>query len=49
MRKRIKLLNNKYFIIIIIFIFNFLYPVRCLLLPPGVRVTQVEYQWYMQR
>jgi hypothetical protein len=35
--RRITLLNNKYVIIIYIYILNFTYPLRCL------RVPQVEY------
>jgi hypothetical protein len=47
MRKRIiKLLNKKYITIYIdVFFFNFTYPLRCLRVPPGVRVPQVEYHW----
>jgi hypothetical protein len=37
MRNGIKLLNNKYLIIIIIYFSNITYPVRCL------RVPQVDY------
>jgi hypothetical protein len=37
---------------IYVFFFNFEYPLRCLHVPPGVRVPQVEYQcfiWYMDK
>jgi hypothetical protein len=27
-------------------IFNFTYPLRCLRVPPGVRLPQVEYHWH---
>jgi hypothetical protein len=30
---------------IIYIFFNFTYPLRCLRVPPGVRVPQVEYHW----
>jgi hypothetical protein len=29
------------------FFFSFIYPLRCLLVPPGVRVSQVEYYWVL--
>jgi hypothetical protein len=28
--------------------FNVTYPLRCLRIPPGVRVPQVEYHWFSE-
>jgi hypothetical protein len=43
-KRRIKLLNNiYYYYYYVIYFFNFAYPLRCLHVPPGVRVPQVEY------
>jgi hypothetical protein len=38
-----------YYYIVIILFFNFSYPLRCLRVPPRVRVPQVEYQWIRAR
>jgi hypothetical protein len=46
-KRRIKLLNNKYVIIVYtrVYFFKCYVPLRCLRVPPGIRVLQVEYHW----